>query len=428
MRILYLTYYFAPKNEIGAVRTSKIAKYLIRKGHEVDIVTYGSNPYQELESKIDETLMCNELNESNIIRIPFPNLLKSLYKFKSNNNRSFANSANIDGKGTFLKSIISFLKLVIQTTLLVSSGKRLKLDSKKYDVIISSYGPYCMIDLGIYYAKKFPEAIFVQDIRDDVIYLEDRKKILIYNYKKNMEKRMLKYADCIFIVSEEAHGFYRQYIPTYLISNGYDKDDFEDSTVDLDKNLIHFYYGGRVYQKQDLSLLAKVIKEYSLIDKVRVHYAGKDFERFCRSFEFEGVIDCVINHGFLSRYDSMKLQRSVTIQILLTWNNQDEKGMITGKVFELINSNKPILCLVNGNIPNCAVEKMFSSSSIRKCFYNYKSSEVDSIKVFIDYIKGLESNEMENIIINEKEIFEQYEYSHIVDKVIEYLDNELLKV
>ena len=37
-RILIVSYYFAPQNVIGAVRPTKLAKYLARMGHEVTVI------------------------------------------------------------------------------------------------------------------------------------------------------------------------------------------------------------------------------------------------------------------------------------------------------------------------------------------------------------------------------------------------------
>ena len=37
-RILIISYFFAPQNAMGAVRPTKLAKYLSRMGHEVTVL------------------------------------------------------------------------------------------------------------------------------------------------------------------------------------------------------------------------------------------------------------------------------------------------------------------------------------------------------------------------------------------------------
>jgi len=59
VKILILASCFAPKNVIGAVRISKIAKYLVREGHKVTVIS----PVLESYDGIDETLECEELKK-----------------------------------------------------------------------------------------------------------------------------------------------------------------------------------------------------------------------------------------------------------------------------------------------------------------------------------------------------------------------------
>ncbi len=47
MRILLISYHFAPYNTMGAVRTSKTAKYLMRAGHSVHVVSARSQGLPE---------------------------------------------------------------------------------------------------------------------------------------------------------------------------------------------------------------------------------------------------------------------------------------------------------------------------------------------------------------------------------------------
>lgn len=50
-KILIVSYLFAPENAIGALRPTKLAKYLSLKGNTVDIVTIST------KTKIDEILV-----------------------------------------------------------------------------------------------------------------------------------------------------------------------------------------------------------------------------------------------------------------------------------------------------------------------------------------------------------------------------------
>ena len=65
MKILIVSYYFAPQNLIGAVRPTKLAKYLARMGHDVTVVC-GAGRNGETDPKLENDLQ--ELRDVHIIR------------------------------------------------------------------------------------------------------------------------------------------------------------------------------------------------------------------------------------------------------------------------------------------------------------------------------------------------------------------------
>ena len=75
MRILIISYYFAPQNAIGAVRPTKLAKYLSRLGHEVTVICGpGLNERRDptLERDLRERADVRVVFEWNPLRRPRP--------------------------------------------------------------------------------------------------------------------------------------------------------------------------------------------------------------------------------------------------------------------------------------------------------------------------------------------------------------------
>ena len=226
-KILIVSYFFAPKNEIGAVRLSKFTKYLVRLGWEVDVVTFKANPFLKLESTVDTTLECEEFNRVKIHYSEFPIFLKRLYKLRSLignyimdnvEGQVIKDNVNKETISIFQKySLLPLIKLLVQTKSFTNSGKSAAGLKDNYDVIFSSYGPYSMLELGEYYSKKYPKAVYIQDIRDDIIYSNDKNNKFIHSYKSNLEKKMIRIADALTIVSKEALDKYSGNIKTYEI-------------------------------------------------------------------------------------------------------------------------------------------------------------------------------------------------------------------
>ena len=70
-RILIISYYFAPQNAIGAVRPTKLAKYLTRMGHEVTVLCGpGMNDRRDptLERDLGELADVRVIHEWNPLR------------------------------------------------------------------------------------------------------------------------------------------------------------------------------------------------------------------------------------------------------------------------------------------------------------------------------------------------------------------------
>lgn len=50
-------------------------------------------------------------------------------------------------------------------------------------------------------------------------------------------------------------------------------------------------------------------------------------------------------NGMISRADVIKKQRTSQILLLLTWNNPEEIGVLTGKIFEYLAAKRPIISI-----------------------------------------------------------------------------------
>jgi len=438
-RLLIISYFFAPKNEIGAVRLSKFTKYLVRLGWEVDVITFKANPFLQLESTIDTTLECEELNRAKIHNLEFPMFLNILYKLRSiTGNRFMSDVEKQSIKNTVDKKTISVLqkysvlplfKLLVKTKSYTNSGKFINGLKDNYDVIFSSYGPYSMLELGEYYSKKYPKAVYIQDIRDDIIYSHDKNNKFLYSHKSYLERKMLRTADALTIVSKEALDKYSENIQTYEITNGFDAEDrnSENDCKSFNDGYFHIYYGGRIYPKQDVSMLVKAIKNQNLQERVKVHYAGKSYREFIRAFSEENIENVVINHGFVDRTQSLILQEKCNALLLLSWNTKQEQGMITGKVFELLSANRPIICLITGNLDGSRIERIFNDDQYRKCFYYFKGDyEILNLQNYLNQLVNLVNQKNVDInLVDSNKKYSEYSYSSLTKKLDEVFKVEI---
>ena len=50
-------------------------------------------------------------------------------------------------------------------------------------------------------------------------------------------------------------------------------------------------------------------------------------------------------HGQVSHEDALKRQKKSQLLLLLNWNDPKEKGVFTGKIFEYLSAQRPIIAL-----------------------------------------------------------------------------------
>jgi hypothetical protein len=78
-------------------------------------------------------------------------------------------------------------------------------------------------------------------------------------------------------------------------------------------------------------------------------FYGTDFAVLRQLIEKYQIDDCVQTHSAVSHKESLEIQQTADVLLLLLYNHPLEKGVLTGKLFEYIGSGRPILCIGGAN-------------------------------------------------------------------------------
>lgn len=145
--ILIISYYFGPRNVIGAIRATKIAKYLQRDEYNVDVIAL------ECDEKNEDEILKKDVENINIFYLKhsksytfFKNNILDKYIQKRNSisketNINKSTSANTNYK---LKTIINFVLSIYQSIDFKNKSKKIirkLLKEKKYSNVYCTYGP-----------------------------------------------------------------------------------------------------------------------------------------------------------------------------------------------------------------------------------------------------------------------------------------------
>lgn len=390
MKILIVSQYFTPKNEIASIRITNFARGLARLGWEVDVLTVHANLANPLERRLDLGVDVSGEQGLSVITVPAPMAVVLTYAFRGALNRlreisrevrrGSAVTVGANGSGDMLPALSSartsfqecvYAKLTsfVDGSYVRTFQSALNLQSE-YDVCFVSFGPRYMIDVAYAMSRRFPEAKHVVDVRDPIVRPGHDLAMSALLKQQRSQTLAAAFADAFSLVSEEllAEGD-RFGADTQVIPNGFSQEDVGCDSKSRPKSdsVLRLYYGGRLYRQQSLKALVELcgtLREQCVIE---MHYAGPDSGEFVQAFMERGLTSVVTDHGRVSRSESLQLADWCDVAVVLSWNTS-ERGVMTGKVYELIAINVPILALVVGDHATSALAETFYGDYLRQVY------------------------------------------------------------
>lgn len=418
MKVLIISYLFAPNNDVGAIRPTKLAKYLVDRGHNVTVI---SNGYSGNDS------------------LSVPQGLFKHFMLRSKKpaaNTGSAGAAQASGVRSFIPKSV---KYNYRTMLHIKEYEAFadfafkkyaeeKADGNCYDAVFTSYGPLASVLAGLKIKQNDGDSVFwISDFRDPMV--SNLSPSLFRGYYDRIQKKACKYADVITTVS---NGYVKRVCRSekYLdkvsmIPNGFDAADKPAAAESSRKNgKLNFTYVGALYEgKRDISPLFRAISELAdegVIDKEDVEfvYAGKDFAFLKSQAETYGMTDRLTDMGRLDRTDCLALQQKSDVLILSTWNDKGEEGVFPGKFIEYMLFEKPIVALVGGNLSNSEVKLVMEEGKFGVTFEQANSKE--DFGKLKEYLKNCfecykESGKMP--FDPSREVYDRYNYTNIMKKL-----------
>lgn len=357
-RVLIITFYWPPTSGSGVQRWLKFSKFL--PNHDWQPVIYTpSNPDFGLRdnSLLDEIHPSVEVLKTEITD---PSTVLHLFRKKGDENDGHSRLEN--------KSLPFRIGRWIKGNFFIPDSRILwKQKSVRYlsnylkenpiDVIVSTGPPHSMHLIAEALSAKF-DIPWVMDIRDPLSNLISFRKAsptaLAVNYYRKIESRLLKAADLVLATSPKMTETLRAFDHEKFvcIPNGYDPDDFpaESHSENSDKFILS--YAGLLNKYRNAPALWSALelrlnKDQSFAAQFEFHIAGTVSEEVKSDLlHFPLLNERTTYLGFIEHMDVLKLYQRSDLLLLLNFHNIEQaRGVIPGKLFEMLGSGKPILSL-----------------------------------------------------------------------------------
>ncbi|MGB0864093.1 MAG: glycosyltransferase [Saprospiraceae bacterium] len=408
MKILVIAYQFCPKGQIGTRRWSKFAKYLAAKGYEVHVIC------AEYPKK-DSINWCQDVEDNPKIIIhridgKFPTSLLSI-------NRTF----KIKLFDRIRKHSTHYLDIAQQWGRVFIPFTKKLIEKEEITNVIVTAAPFTPMIFMAQIKEQIPHLNLIFDIRDPwEYYLKGefaafdrwRKKIALKNEDFAFSK-----ADTILYVSDPAKKEYAERHPNWkdkfgVVYNGFDKDDFKNTSRELLNNFKMVYLGSMISGRMEAlieltyaieALDDEFINENLVVDLYSTNFVRPTLENeklqaiFDKHFQLQEIVPVSEVPNVLAKYE-----------YCLSINAKDYPSAFGVKTFDYMGLNKKIVLIA----PEGGLPQVLRASN--QYVADYKIEELKAL------LLRMKADSINQIHITSKE-YEQFELNNLTEKVIQYL-------
>jgi glycosyltransferase involved in cell wall biosynthesis len=331
-RILFITYFYPPFKGIASIRTGNIALYLSELGWDVTVV----KPDPGLWESPQLTTTYNKILHSGIKHVYTGHQLKFLSPFIPGSDR---------------KLYWLGIGWEISTKALLT-----RICQDHYDVVLASGPPFSTFRLAEIVANKnnIPLVLDYRDLwtRGNPFRIKRPKDSVEYI----SEKRIVNEAALLITVSRGLKSCLIENFnigsKIHILENGYNPNEL-GSINPMDFGHPAIVYAGELYPpKRSLSPIFAALKiiidhKYDVPDNWRFHYFGASSQLVKAEASAFNLMDRVIIHDFVPREQALSANKGSVVSVVITTISanlvEEEKGVVTGKIYDLIGLGSRIL-------------------------------------------------------------------------------------
>jgi len=369
-KVLVITYYWPPSGGAGVQRWVKFIKYF--KDQNINPFIISVDPDFASYPLIDNSLK-NDIPDNTNVYLTKTNEPYSFYKKINNNQTPYAGFAN-EGRPNFFQKIARFIRgnFFIPDSRKGWNNFAYKkaveiLEKENIDTVITTSPPHSTQLIGLK-LKETQNIKWIADLRDPWTDIYYYKSMLHTKWAKqkdlNYEKRVIEKSDKVVVVSDSIKQLLLnksnlvKESKIHIIPNGFDDDDFLVSSKNNNSKFL-LSYVGTITKDYPLDSIKKAISNLN----INLEFTGKADEPTKLLLNEVASFNNHVKHK-----ESINLLLASDMLLLVIPKISNNKGILTGKLFEYLGARKPILCIgpTDGDaakiIEECKAGKTFDYS------------------------------------------------------------------
>jgi glycosyltransferase involved in cell wall biosynthesis len=346
-KLLFLAYYFPPMNVSACVRTWNVAKYLVRSGWDVTVVTPNPSVWRNADNP---EKVAEDLDVEGIRRL----LTGHQWRCLSPGHLKCWDT----GMGWFIGGVCRKVSTYFGVEREIGWRDEAEkvcatLSSQDVDLILASGAPFVNFELAKRLARKLGCA-YVLDYRDPWL-VHPKCRRAARETLLRVESALVEESSAVTVVSESLLSRQLKMGPTlHVITNGFDPEELSDVEPYEFGHFAIIYAGNFYFPKRVITPVMqalKRLKEKETPRKVqwKFHYYGvhgdhvrEEAQKFC-------VSERVVIHGRVSRTQALSAVRGSSVAVVITSvleeKAEQDGGIVTGKLFESLGMKVPTMVI-----------------------------------------------------------------------------------
>ncbi|MHA6697349.1 glycosyltransferase family protein [Chryseobacterium sp. A321] len=405
-KVLIITYYWPPAGGPGVQRWLKFTKYLPEFGYEPYVYTPENPSYPLLDPSLEKQVPKELTLVQTKIWEPYQLaelLSSSNQKYKAGQfdkveNQSLKGRLSIWVRGNFfipdarkfwVKPSLRFLKTYLK--------------KNSIDTVITSGPPHSMHLIGLGLKKEDPSLKWIADFRDPWTEISYYKHLKLSKWADRrhhaLEKEVLQTADLTLATSySDAEQFKSLGANAICITNGFDPSDLPAISNDSPKSDSKFSlsYIGVLEQLRNPQLLWDVLielveSEKAWKEKLELRFVGRIDPKLLESLQSSPLSPHLKELGYLSHEEALAQMQKASLLLITNFPSSASKGIIPGKLFEYLASEKRILSF---GPPSADVQKILEETKSGSHFaYDESSALKEFLKKEMDLFESGEKKQ-----------------------------------
>jgi len=354
-KVLIISYYWPPGSGAGVQRWVKLSKYLSDAGVETHVLTV--NPEQASYPVRDESLLLEVGSRVILHHCDTREWFKAYAKISGNEKIPFAGFAGEKKPGLF-----QYISRFIRGNFFIPDPRRgwnqfalakaIEIIEKfNIKTIVTTSPPHSTQLVGLKLKEK-PGIEWIADLRDPWTDIYYYKKFYHLAYARNLdryyERKVLETADRVLVVSKDIKRLFSgksakiDASKINVLPNGYDEADFQFQKKEKRSLSFSVAYIGTCTAEYPLDSFLPVVSEFSKLQAMNLSFTGSVSHPVLEKFSQIPGVNLQLN-GYVNHASAIAAMTEGSVLLLLIPETADNRGILTGKLFEYLRSGSPVL-------------------------------------------------------------------------------------